>query len=901
VIDLNREGVVILKKLFILIAIVILSLSACGRNRNNDVEENGRDGSLNLTQGTYSLTVSVPIMSEARFRRAGEALRLALADEGIYLDFHIDYFMEQDWEEHGEHLLGRFAAGVGPDIFTGGFSPLPIYRFIENGFLADIYELMGDRRDEYFTNVLQPLEIGGRLYTLPIQFGFDHIGINPNAPSKIIERFAALEYATPSTLMELYFDAGGSLAFFHGLWVSDVFIPELNTWLDFAEKTVNIPDNAAAFLENLQLAFRGNDRFGTQQTFPVTDEFLAQLQERYLFYRPMAFGDNTRPREFLHYIPLSDEDGRLVQRGFSGTHLNVNSTANPALAWAFIELVINDAATDEFRHTLDIPIARRYTDETFDAPTNYRTNFVTLPAPTDAFFEFIYGDLSIEDTIAQLRTDIITWMNEPRPITPYAPSPEETNPWLEANLPTRTLTIQTSNRNTAVLEQAAEALNAAWWERGEGYVLQLEIDDYPWIDTDGIEARNTRLQTQLMAGQGPDIFTFTSGLNLHALARSGFIAEIGELIDACPHTSRDDFFMQALHAYEVGGGLFLFPTNFTFHYVGINTNLPQTVIDRFSQQPTTTFAQMMELYMYVMENYADEFGHMFLGIKTTAARGMVDAIHTLESGAGEFIDFNTRTANLTDPRFISFLELLARVEAHGQGLFFSWGLGGHGGGEWRTERAEEAMFMMENSQLMPLNVFLDAVDPPFYHHAVLTDNQGRLLLDDVSVRRSQSTWATYAITSTGEYTLAWEFLQYVTAAYSEPVGRSGICPEFGAPVFGSHHLTSTTQRALFEGHAHRAFNYLFHTIEEGFSEGEFRYGTLPLDFTNAQNPTALNREIEAGITRMAELNEMPMSMLTPMIPHGLFSDDLELFMLGIITASDFAQRMQNSVSLWLIE
>ena len=61
------------------------------------------------------------------------------------------------------------------------------------------------------------------------------------------------------------------------------------------------------------------------------------------------------------------------------------------------------------------------------------------------------------------------------------------------------------------------------------------------------------------------------------------------------------------------------------------------------------------------------------------------------------------------------------------------------------------------------------------------------------------------------------------------------------------------------------------------------------------------KRIDAAIERIAHYNEQPMAMLHPMIPHGLIQDNFDMFRQGLLTPQEFAQRLQNTISLWLIE
>jgi len=934
-------------KLFLLTILVIFMLSSCDRNRNNENEAETNENSglvgtgMQPVEGTHTLSLSVPLMQEPQFRRAGEALRDTLAQEGIHLDLRIEYFEDANWESHFEILLSRFAAGTGPDIISGGFTPVPLYRFIENSFLADIYEMIDNsptaRREDFFTNALESMEIGGSLYIFPLQFGFDFIGINANVPNAFIERFASLESARPSDLMQLYFDLTeehpewSALAFANGFSEFSIIAAEYSRSVNFAAGVVNLGDAMPVTFENIRRAFANNDRFGTGFIFNPTDDEMAMLQERYLFNFIFSGSDifeaflDFERAFFVNYIPVADESGRLVLNGFSGTHVSINQNADPTLAWAFIEQLVSDAASEEFRNP-NIPIARQYLNialETslysvlsFNEPRSflgsrhdaiaqvisplekYSTMSMThnmnafLPIPMQAFFDFLENDISAEEAVRQAEEEVSAWLNEERPIEEFQVAEEQGQPWLDANLIERTLTIHTNNMHSRVLEQAANAVNAAWWERDEPYMLRLEIDDYSWNDFEESEARATRLQTRLMAGQGPDIFLLSPHLDIHALARSGFVHDVYSLIDADPHTSRADFFEQIFSAFEMAGGLYLFPTNAGFQYVGINTKLPQSIVMRFSQYETITIAQMMEIYLDLLENYPQ---YDYLILATTTNR-LWNARSTLESVMGGFIGFNARTANLTDSRFVTFLENLANVDNNGE-IFQSWGMNGAGNTEWILQQSMVSAFMIENTQLTPANALLPVAEPIFTHYIPLVDEQERLLLDDI--RWSQSIWAAFCITTTGDYSLAWEFLQHVPTGYSYPIGSAAVDAVFGTPSWGNNYITTPIRRSLFREHNLRAFDHVF--LPYTLNDGSFFGSSSTQDFIGAADPIQRSQNIETAINRIAELNEQPMAMLTPMIPQALFEDDLELFLPGVITSADFAQRLQNSVSLWLIE
>jgi len=946
--DKMTKNIRILTTLLIITCMVLL-LSACGRNNNDENDYNngqetneaGHGGvgiGVQLPQGTHTLSVSVPLRREAQFRRVGESLQTTLADYGIDLEFKLEYFDDTNWAEHFELLLSQYAAGVGPDIIAWDFTPLPLYRFVENNFLADIYTLIDNSpttgRENFFANALTPHEIGGRLYTFPLQFNFDFIGINANVPPEFQQRFAVLDRATPSDLTQLYLDLisehpqWGEFAFVHGLNAQDLFAPELNDGIDFSNSTANFTGTETTLtpglLENIRQAFEGNNRFSTEPVFPITEDFLAELQGRYVFYR---LGSSNGVLEafvdfeieyFANIVPMADESGRLVQSSFTGTQISVSHTADYALAWAFIELLVTDATTDTFsRINPDIPIARHYLESTLEIsirdifgrmprpfiggqhsaveqmmtgmtelsamPTTISMIYSHLHVPIDAFFGFMEGETTGEQALQLLEDEIVAWMNTARPIAEYAPmyvdaldlAPEE------LDLPARTLSVFITNMSTGVFLQAAEAMNASWRVRGEPYVFELEIEEIPHTGEvggwDAREAHLMRLQTQLMAGQGPDMFQFMEGQNIHTFVDSGLLVDFNTLMDNDPRTNRDDFFTEPLNALEIAGGLYVFPSSFGFEFVGINAGLPQSVIDQFTQHSTITVAQMLDIYLYLIDNYSEEFGHLIFGTSS----GMSWPIRIMESVAGGFIDFNTRTANLTDPGFVSFLEMFKRV-ADGREIIQGWGVGPISDEAWLRQQSYVSVFVMESSQLTTANAHFTPANPIFAHYIPHADAQGRLLLTDFSWRSFN--YGAFCVTTAGDSALAWEFIQYLIPAYTQPVGRAAIDPVSGAEVWGYRYLASPIQRNLFREHAQRAIAYYF-------AHDEIQ------DFVGTPIPS----DISAAIDRIAELNEMPMAMMYPMLPLSLFEENFGLFMDGVLTPEDFAQRMQNSIALWLME
>lgn len=85
---------------------------------------------------------------------------------------------------------------------------------------------------------------------------------------------------------------------------------------------------------------------------------------------------------------------------------------------------------------------------------------------------------------------------------------------------------------------------------------RIEVKDYSEYnnDEDGWDAGQTKLNTEILSGNLPDIFCL-NGLNYRQLAAKGLLEDLYPYIDADSELSRDDFFPSILQAFEEDGKL----------------------------------------------------------------------------------------------------------------------------------------------------------------------------------------------------------------------------------------------------------------------------------------------------------------------------------------------------------
>jgi len=388
-----------------------------------------------------------------------------------------------------------------------------------------------------------------------------------------------------------------------------------------------------------------------------------------------------------------------------------------------------------------------------------------------------------------------------------------------------------------------------------------------------------------MVGQGPDII-FQNTLPIHDLATSGFLMDFYTLIDQDPRVSRSDFHTNVLEAFEINGGLYMFPMSFGFNFVAINADMPQHFIDRFLQKSGITLVEMLDMYNELMTNYSVEFGHLLPGIQGTPAH----ATGFLQTQMGNFINLNTRTSNLNDPNFIKALERMQSTFGQHEFLGHFWISGPFSPVGFLHDRAREVMFITEFWQLNLLNVHFEWENPPFVHYIPLVDYQGRLIIDNP--RFQDAVWAMPLITTTGDSALAWELVLEMIHVFTNPQGRAAITPGWGVPApWGYQSISSPIQRSLVNGHLNRVFENAL----------AFPQTIQQIGFIGLEDDQQRALQINAAIQRISAYNEMPMVLMQPQIPLDLVFEHFELLMDGAITAEQAAQRMHNTFSLWLME
>jgi len=417
----------------------------------------------------------------------------------------------------------------------------------------------------------------------------------------------------------------------------------------------------------------------------------------------------------------------------------------------------------------------------------------------------------------------------------------------------------------------------------EGGRINLEITAYA---PEARETHHIRLQTMLMAGDPPDMFIL-DGHPLRAYIQSGFLADIYELMDACPLSSRDDFFSEPLVAMEMYGGLYAFPMSFGFNHVFINSSLPQPFIDRFSQYESVTIACLMTLYSDLMREYGDDFGHLSFSGGSSRAGTCPQII--LQHYMGNYVDFENQTSNLIHLDFISFLD-----EFHP--IFEERWLGSYSylftifafPQRLQTLASRGHVFWIVTADGMDSAFSLLTTGQTYFSHSVpMVDVHSRLKIGPgIGFESLGDTWAVICIPATDNRHLAWRFSQHLLAVSAAPFHD----PTTNFSWNWNYSIASPIVKGFFLPYVTQQFEEFIR-----FFSSDVRIDPLRGD------AALMTSEILAAISRISELNDMSMSLTYSFLPETLYFDLLDQFMLGVMSSDEFARQLQNRVSLWLIE
>jgi len=924
-----------LKQCYISLIMVLIALLAvaCGRgtSRTNE-DDNIRGDDFREIHAVFNPDVMHTLrvagnrdIHEMILRSAGESLQDELRQAGIHLLIEYTFYSTDERANHFNNILIELAAGHGPDIFLQDWWPL--YAFIEHGLLADIYELI-DRAD-YFENILEAFEVNGHLYTMPLSFAFHYVGINAGLPQSFIDRFSTLDMVTPEELMGLYNDLTQNNPEHEQrnmiFWTPSgrFFRDSMSNVIDFEIRSADFTgDWFTGYFSAVTTAFQNQSHFTSNDLmFPLHNlEHYSLRAQHYVFSGTLANGLDVANAlftiaqpYFIHYIPVVGQCGGLMNIGSTHNNISISANAHQVLVWEFARHLIYQNANNAKGIDLSIPIRRALFHEHVETGlrnalmhpnmqhvagmiddqidnaltqlerhiampiTSMLTEFyIPMEASASVYSQVLNGEIAYYEGIYQLQEQIANWFASERTMD-YVQL-EQIREQLGNEhgdgaipIPTGesiTLRVLSEEHFVPSVRRAGNAMTRAL--ALEGIDFNFEVTNFHI--SEGFN-QEVRLQTLLMSGQRSyDLVLWRR--STRGFAGSGLLTDFYTLIDQHPYTSRDDFFTNVLEAHEYRGGLYEFPLSFGFGYVGINANLPQSIIDRFVRHETITIREFINLFHDLQQMYPSEFGHF----AHSNSAGFTDVSSLIGAVAGSYIDFDNRVSHLDSSEFVNFLQVVQSIfydtdflgiehdvlvacREHAQifsHLYAFWNVG-------RFQTSTVAWF--------------DKIDPLFINFIPLTDENGRLLLDSPM---TLSTWAKLFIPTSGDGKLAWEFIQFLLPA---------VMDDTGGWWFGRESLSSPINRALAESH-------LTNALDMAFSPSWLHQLTRFVDIHDGGDR---EQAISDAVTRLETLNEMPMAINEHVNTLQILFSSVNDLMLGVVSPEEAAQEMHNRISLWLIE
>lgn len=186
--------------------------------------------------------------------------------------------------------------------------------------------------------------------------------------------------------------------------------------------------------------------------------------------------------------------------------------------------------------------------------------------------------------------------------------------------------------------------------------VRIELRDYSEYNSDDdYEAGLTKLRTEMLAGNCPDIIDLSS-MPAKQLAAKGLLTDLYPLLDADPELSREDFFPSVLKAMENNGKLYSTCSGFeVISAVGASKVV--------GSEPGWTYQQLTEALREMPE------GCTVFSVSETRS-DILRMCLTLEMD--NFVNWNTGEVNFDKPEFIEMLNFVKSFPAEFDWEHYEW-------------------------------------------------------------------------------------------------------------------------------------------------------------------------------------------------------------------------------------
>ena len=403
----------------------------------------------------------------------------------------------------------------------------------------------------------------------------------------------------------------------------------------------------------------------------------------------------------------------------------------------------------------------------------------------------------------------------------------------------------------------------------------LESDLIPRMAEQGIDLQinfigtqdQAQLEALLAAGYGVDIFTVT-GHPLAEYANRGWLADIYELIEQDTSMDLANFYTNVLELFEIDGRLIAMPTTFVVPLVGVNAQLPPSIIERFASYEIITIPQLVRLYNDLQQTYTG-FEHLSMMNARMPGRFLLYELNNFDTNKFSQFLSEIQPALTTGTTFVEHPFQSPRIQAL---------------------NAENVVFYFKNDALLVAQGLMEIDDPFFIHHIPVAVEEGVLMMYPSWDMPRAIRCKTYAIANNENADLAWEFLKSLMYmdAFIQTHSAGGL-----------NSLATSIRKDWFDERTRTILNDFFPA-----EPNTWRFHTIPEDmmppFSATGNSEMEQAAINHAVMRLYTYTNMPMA-IPPFIPQNLIAAPLRDFINNELTASEMANLIYERLNTWLHE
>ena len=406
-------------------------------------------------------------------------------------------------------------------------------------------------------------------------------------------------------------------------------------------------------------------------------------------------------------------------------------------------------------------------------------------------------------------------------------------------------------------------------------------------ETADIDIFTTQMNVNLMAGNTDTLISLTAaelpdgGIDWRNPQVSRFFADMWPVINADPLVNDENFNFNVFNALTLNdGSLRVLPHNiFTWHIMA-NLTIPG-LADALAEHTYVTMDDLHRLHAV----YAEHLGfYMYAGY---------DVIDVISTQASDFVDFANSTADFNNDRFIDMLTY-AEGRINHRPITDFWGRSYANDclSDITNTHAETFAFLtsipfLKVHELLTIEEFVY----PFGRPVPIANSSGELLIS-INSPKAISANASYA-----QQVLAWEFLKFM--AHPDRTRHDQVFFYWGS---GNHRFYRPFLQEAIYWNVARWYPQPAYAIEAD-SVLQSRVRGIRLRQTRLSLAESHDEALRIVMEYHDLVSNMPMTLRWPFqnaIVRAI-DDNISSFELGLISAHEAATRIQNTVTLILLE